>query len=227
MFASVTETEAARPQNAHSRNGMDQAGWRRHGHAERDCGGCIIVMGTSMETKEFERFVASQQGTDTDTDIDWIQMREEWLRDLDSLHRKIVAFLQDYIEAGSIKYSLTKVEVTEPEIGTYLADRMDISIGKQHVSLAPVGTLLVGYKGRVDAEGSAGRAQIVLVNESAKSAADLIKVTINAKGNLPSSPSEQKKIAWVWKIVTNTPPRKFVVLDKESLFALLMEIANA
>jgi hypothetical protein len=186
-----------------------------------------MVMGASMETKEFERFVASQQETDADTDVDWIQMREEWLSDLDSLHRKIVEFLQDYIEAGSIKYSFTKIEVTEPEIGAYLANRMDISIGKQHVSLVPVGTLLVGYKGRVDAEGSAGRAQIVLVNESAKSAADLIKVTINVKGNLPSSPPEQKKIAWAWKIVTNTVPRRFVDLHKESLFTLLMEIANA
>jgi len=180
-----------------------------------------------METKEFERFVASQQETNVDAKIDRVQMRDEWLSELASLYRKIAGFLQDYVSAGSISYGYTKIEVTEPELGTYTAKRMDISIGRQHISLVPVGTFLVGCKGRVDAEGSAGRAQLLLVNERAKSAADLIKVTVNIKGTAPPSPRERQPISWAWKILTTTVPKRFVDLDKESFFALLMEIANA
>lgn len=180
-----------------------------------------------METKEFERFVASQQETNVDAKFDRAQVRDEWLSELASLYMKIAGFLQDYISAGSISYGYTKIELTEQEIGTYTANRMDISIGRQLISLVPVGTFLVGCKGRVDAEGSAGRAQILLVNERAKSAADLVRVRANMKGSASPSPPEQQPISWAWKIVTTTAPKRFVDLDKESFFALLMEIANA
>jgi hypothetical protein len=167
-----------------------------------------------METEDFARFVADQQEAGVDTEIDWAGMREEWLRDLGAFHEKIVGFLQEYINGGSITYDFTEIELAEPDIGRYLARRMDIKIGRQRVSLVPVGTVLVGCKGRVDAVGSAGRAQILLVDEMARSAADLIRI-----GKPP--------ISWAWKILTNAVQRRFVDLDRESFFALLLEIANA
>jgi hypothetical protein len=181
-----------------------------------------------METEDFAKFVADQQEAGVDTKIDWAGMRDEWLRDLGAFHEKIVDFLQEYIDGGAITYDFTEIELAEPDIGRYLARRMDIKIGKQRVSLVPVGTLLVGCKGRVDAVGSAGRAQILLVDERARSAADLIRITVNVKGSVPPSPPAGKPpISWAWKILTNAVQRRFVDLDRESFFALLMEIANA
>jgi hypothetical protein len=107
---------------------------------------------------------------------------------------------------------------------------MNLQIGRQRVSLEPIGALLIGYKGRIDAVGSSGSAQIVLVNKNAKSAQDLFRVTVNIGGqsNLPPvPPSDPDSILWVWKIVTRTPNRQFEDLNKQSFFALLMEIANA
>jgi hypothetical protein len=180
----------------------------------------------AMKTEDFADFVASQQRVDAD--VDWAGMRDEWLRELDSLHANIAHFLEEYTAAGSISYSFAEVELTEPDIGQYLAKRMDIKIGRQHVSLVPVGTLLVGCKGRVDAQGSAGRAQILLVDERARSAVDLIKVAVNVKGSAPASAAARKPpSSWAWKILTNAAQKQFVDLDKESFFALLMEIANA
>ena len=180
-----------------------------------------------METKDFERFVARQQKTSADTKIDWAQVRKEWIQALNSLHVKIGGFLKDYTEAGSISYSFTEIELNEPELGTYLAKRMDINIGRQHISLVPIGTLLIGCKGRVDAEGPMGLAQILLVSEQAKSAADLIRVTVSVGGKLPPSSPEQKVTMWAWKILTKTAERRFVDLTKDSFFDLLMEVANA
>ncbi|MGO9095343.1 MAG: hypothetical protein ACLQGV_08975 [Bryobacteraceae bacterium] len=177
-----------------------------------------------METKDFERFVETQQG---DAGIDWAEVRDEWLRALDSLHGKILDFLQEYIKARKISYGFTEIELNEPDVGRYLAKRMDIKIGRQSVSLVPLGTMLIGCKGRVDAQGPAGRAQILLVNEKVKRAADLIKVTVGVAGKVPPSPPEQEPTSWTWKILTTTVERRFVDLDKDSFFALLMEVANA
>jgi len=176
-----------------------------------------------METKDFENFVASQQETDDSA----VETRDEWLKDLDALHCTVAEFLQDYIKAGSISYSFTEIELTEPGIGKYLAKRMDIKIGRQRVSLVPVGTMLIGCKGRVDAQGSAGRAQILLVDEKARSAADLVKVKVNVGGKGPASPPSREPLLWAWKILSNALQRGFVDLDKESFFALLMEVGNA
>jgi len=183
-----------------------------------------------MDTKDFATFVANQQETVDEPRVDWIEVRDKWLGALDSLHQRVLDYLQDYIKAGSISYSFSEVTLTEENIGSYIANRMDIKIGRQLVHLEPIGTLLIGSKGRVDAVGSAGRAQILLVNEKAKSAADLIKVTVTVgvNENLPPRPSATKQpISWAWKIVTNTSPRKFVNLDKERFLELLLEIANA
>jgi hypothetical protein len=180
-----------------------------------------------METEDFAKFVASQQETDVDTGMNWAGVRDQWLTNLNSLHQKIIGFLGEYIP-GSISYGFTEIELNEPNIGRYLAKRMDIKIGRQRVSLVPIGTLLIGCKGRVDVEGSAGRGQILLVDARARSAADLIKVTVSTKGSVaPSPPSQKAPVSWAWKIVTNAALKRFVDLSKESFFALLMEIANA
>lgn len=182
----------------------------------------------SMGTQDFGRFVASQHETPIDTKIDWAGMRDEWLRDLGALHQQIVHFLHEFTKAGSISYRFTEIQLTEENLGKYWAKRMDIKIGRQRVSLVPVGTLLIGCRGRVDAVGSAGRAQILLVDERAKSARDLIRVTVSVKGSAPPSvPRRKEPLSWAWKIVNNTPQKKFVDLDRESFLALLMEIANA
>lgn len=182
-----------------------------------------------METEEFARFVARQQKTAVDTEIDWAGMRDEWLSNLDSLHRRIIDFLQEYITDGSITYSFAEITLSEENIGSYLAKRLDIKIGRQFVSFEPIGTLLIGCRGRVDAVGSTGRVPIFLVDKKAKSASDLITVTVSVTGGPPPTPPPQKEpTSWVWKIVGNSRGRmKFVDLDKESFVGLLMEIANA
>lgn len=185
-----------------------------------------------MQAQDFAKFVASQQDAAQDptngAPIDWAEVRDQWLKDLDSLHSQIIDFLKEFAAAGSIRYSFTDVRLTEENIGTYIARGMDIGIGRQHVFLEPIGTLLIGVSGRVDAVGSTGRAQLVLVDERVKSAADLISVGVGAKGRaLPLAPPAKQPVLWVWKIVSREARRSFVELDKESLFELLMEISGA
>ena len=183
-----------------------------------------------MRAEDFSKFVAEQQIAEDESKVDWAGIRKEWLKDLDALYKRVTEYLYDYIKAGSITYAFTKIRLAEENIGEYLAKRMDIKIGRQRVSLVPVGTLLIGCKGRVDVKGHARQAQLLLVDEKAKSAADLIKITVKVgrKGSIPQPPHDQnEQISWSWKIVTRTFPRRFVDLDKSAFLELLMEIANA
>src|ERR1700761_1406981 len=117
-----------------------------------------------MQAQNFAKFVESQQESTEEVRVDWAAaMRNQFLGRLESLYSQVLEFLKDFIANGSIQYSFTDVELNEENIGTYPARRMDIRIGRQYIYLEPVGTLLIGFAGRVDAVGpGARRAQLVL-----------------------------------------------------------------
>ncbi len=180
-----------------------------------------------MQAQDFAEFVARQQGASDDVEANWPEIRDEWLKELDSLYSRIIDFLKEFVANGSIDYRFAEITLTEENIGTYQARRMNVSIGRQHVFLEPIGTLLVACRGRVDAVGSSGRAQLMLVNEKAKSVADLITVTVAKGGSLPSARPAKESISWAWKILAREPRGTFLELDRDSFFDLLVEIAGA
>ncbi len=104
---------------------------------------------------------------------------------------------------------------------------MVLKIGRQEVNLVPVGTLLIAFKGRVDVEGPAGKAQIALVDSKASSAASLINVSVRIGSKDLALKKPAEPIDWAWRIVTPPPERRFIEITQETLFQLIMEVANA
>src|SRR6266705_916269 len=103
------------------------------------------------EARTFDDFVKSQQpAPDEMRAIDWTRERDEWLGSLGELYKKIEAFLAKYIEAGEITIERRDITLNEENIGSYAACRMILKIGRQEITLTPIGTLLVAAKGRVD-----------------------------------------------------------------------------
>ena len=187
----------------------------------------------SAATTAFTRFVERQQSPDETGPDFYITQREEWLSWLNQLHSHVEAFLKEYIERGEIEVIYNPVELLEDDIGTYVANQMTLRIGRKRVTLDPVGTLLIGSKGRVDVRGPAGSGQLLLVNEVHKGASDMIKfrVHIHKEGEkLPSAPLHEENVppvAWAWRILSRDAKFRFCELTKESFFDLLMEVANA
>jgi hypothetical protein len=181
-----------------------------------------------VDVKEFDEFVKREQEAAAGTaSVDWDGEREEWLSYLDKLYKKVESLLRRYVSSGQIQLGYRSVELNEENIGSYAAKQMVLKIGPKSVVLEPIGTLLIGSKGRVDVIGPAGKAQILLVDSKSSGVASLIHVTVGVDWKLPAAPTKSRReIEWEWKIVTRPPERKFIKITQQSLFQLIMEVAN-
>jgi hypothetical protein len=182
-----------------------------------------------MSNKAFDEFVSSEQkGAAIDAAIDWGQQREEWLKQLERLYSKIESFLAKYTSAGQIRYEYRSIHLNEEYIGSYSARQMKLRIGRKEVDLMPIGTLIVGSKGRVDVIGPASIAQLLLVDSRASSTKSMVRVTVSVAGKprAVSHPAPPKDIQWEWRIVTRPPERKFIEITQEAFFDLIMEVAK-
>lgn len=182
-----------------------------------------------MDSKDFDEFVKRQQGgiSVADVEINWEKERDEWLAHLGRLYSKVESFLRKYVSSGQIRYEYRLIDLNEANIGSYAAKQMVLRIGRQEVDLVPIGTLLIGSKGRVNVNGPAGRAQILLVDSKVSDPRALVHVTVGVGGKLPPPPSKRtQEIEWEWKIVTRPPERKFIEITQQSLFQLIMEVVN-
>jgi hypothetical protein len=184
-----------------------------------------------MDVKEFDEFVKRQQGATPGVGaMDWDNERKEWLDYLDKLYKKVESLLDKYVSSGQIQLEYRPIELNEENIGSYAAKEMVLKIGRQSVVLEPIGTLLIGSKGRVDISGPAGKAQILLVDSKVPGPRSLfhVRVSIVGTGKKPPTPPAEppREIKWEWKIVTRPPERRFIEITQQTLFQLIMEVAN-
>lgn len=181
----------------------------------------------------FKDFVQRQQHPrSSDEAVDWNKERDEWLGYLQQLYERIAEYLDEYIKGGTIKLRELMIELNEENIGAYKAKRLVIAIGAQEIVFTPVGTLLIGSKGRVDVVGSAGNSRLVLIDKNLTHPRQMFRVTVTTipPGGSPTPSPEPtpspKEIEWAWKIVSRPPAMQFIELNKETFFELLMEVSN-
>ncbi len=186
-----------------------------------------------MSKSDFDQFVKRQQAEQQEATFDPQQQLDEWLRYLDALYRDVTRYLEGYIHAGEAQIDYRNVTFNEDFIGAYVAREMILKIGPSTVTFTPIGTMLIGMKGRVEVQGSAGRASLILVNKLATSARSLIQVQVRViRPGVPSlplpkpSPDEIKNIQWVWKIAASPPQMKFIELTQNTFYDMILEIAN-
>lgn len=181
---------------------------------------------------QFKDFVARQQRPDpAGNTLDWKRERDEWLTYLEQLYDYVAQYLHEYITTGEISLHESAVKLNEENIGLYDAKRLTIVIGIQEIALSPIGTLLIGSKGRVDVEGSAGTSRLVLVDKDIIDPRSMIRVTVpvapyEGPPLPPAEPPAREKVEWAWKIVSRPPAIQFIDLNKDTLFRMLMEVSN-
>ena len=178
-----------------------------------------------MTKKDFETFLESKvtEAAPQNT-IDWQAQKQEWLDFLKRFYAEIDGWLKEYIAAKKISMKEQEISITEDYIGEYKAASRILKIGENQVTLRPIGTLLLGTRGRVDMEGPKGTVKFVLTGK--KSNGIRITTSLDAKktgskGSKPEEPEEQ-----VWKIATPPPKVQFIELTSESFFESLMGVID-
>jgi hypothetical protein len=180
---------------------------------------------------DFDTFVKHQQELSTAArngpPFDPQKQLAEWLGYLNALHSDIQTYLEDYIGGGSISLRTENKILNEEFSGPYAAPIMFILIGLQEIKLDPIGTMLVGSKGRVDVVGRSGTSRLTLVDKNITSIRQMINVRIVDPANpaLSKGPARQD-IDWVWKIMSRPPALGFIELNKESFLEMLLEVSN-
>jgi hypothetical protein len=187
-----------------------------------------------MSKSDFDQFVKRQQAEQQElTDIvDAKRQHDEWIHYLGALYGDITRYLESYISTNQAQIDYRDIRLNEEFIGTYVAREMLLKIGRSTVTFTPIGTMLIGMKGRVEVQGSSGTASLILVNKLATSARSLIQVRVVRVGNrpLPQPPQpsreEINKIEWMWKISTPPPEMKFIELTQDTFYDMILEVSN-
>ncbi|CUX48983.1 hypothetical protein CFBP6626_15240 [Agrobacterium tumefaciens] len=160
-----------------------------------------------------------------------LQLRpSQWKKALSDLYQVIEAHLDRQVRRGAIRIKYKETELDERYLGSYSAQTMVIEIGRQKVDLVPIGTLIIGGRGRVDVKGPFGDARLVLVHKDVRRPEDLIKVKINdtRRGRRKISVENEGDFDdFAWKIATPPPRVVFDALTETSFHAMLMEVLNA
>ncbi|MDP8239928.1 MAG: hypothetical protein P9X24_12630 [Candidatus Hatepunaea meridiana] len=178
-----------------------------------------------MANKEFDEFLKRQASHSQSKKIDWAAKRSEWIEYLDRFYKTIESYLKSYVDEGKIKISYYKKEIFEQYIGEYEAQTATISLGANRLKLDPIGTNLIGSKGRVDLIGPNGKIKFVLVDSAAS--APKISARVYIKGEKPPSKEKLPEVtSWAWKIATQPPHIKYYPLVEESFYDALMEVSN-
>jgi hypothetical protein len=137
----------------------------------------------------------SGSSDDEVTPEDWEARRDEWLEELEQLFEQIGAWVQPAADAKHAEWKARPpVVLKEDFIGQYAAPSFELDVGRRRLVFRPVGTLLVGSRGRVDVVGGTRSAMLLL-------------------GDNPGA----------WSIAKRTPRMTITALDEDSFAALLSE----
>jgi hypothetical protein len=173
-----------------------------------------------MGQSAFDDFVTRK--TEKKSEPDWEARRDEWLDELKQLYSRLEKYLENYTKDDRIKLTKRPISLREEYIGSYDTEQIDIAIGNSVVNLKPIGTLLIGGKGRVDMQGARATAKIVLAPE------DVDRPTFRV---ITSDTKEEKastdKTVWAWKIMEYSAGLRYITLDEKTFFDALMTVADA
>lgn len=178
-----------------------------------------------MSKRDFEELLRKHESKPAEKEIDWEEQKKDWLEFIRKFYVKVESWFEPYKLDGKLSYEFRKTQITEEYIGTYDVDVMVVDFAGQKITLEPLGTLLIGTKGRIDMEGARGRVQFILADKDSKG----IKMTmsISTGGQPNSEPKELREPDWTWKIVLRES-RKISYADftEENFFDALMEVVN-
>ena len=94
--------------------------------------------------------------------VDWEKRKKWWVGQVESLYTFLLSTLKPAEDAGALKVVRQPIQLREEALGEYPMDQMLLDFGGAKVVLRPIATVIVGAVGRVDVNGPAGSARLIL-----------------------------------------------------------------
>lgn len=176
-----------------------------------------------MDPEEFKKFVDASIGENQAQQEKKQARIDFYLSELDKLYHLIDEdWIADYIANETIKTEIQPIQITEEELGEYTANKKYIIIGGYRLCLEPVGTYLIGAKGRVDLKYKNNSYKFILIGENINQVSDLIDIRI--RGQKVKSKKDPGNL--VWKYVNNSNSSVLRGIDKDIFQKLLMAVID-
>lgn len=180
-----------------------------------------------MGRADFDKILDEQRNEAKN--YDWDSRKQEWLSAVQRLYDQVTSYLYDYIQDGRVTLDRTPKTLQEQLIGTYETEKLIVVVDDTRIEFDPVGTFIVGAHGRVDVHSNSGKATLVLVPESITGVAvHIASSTTEEDRKNPRSPSNEVRNTATeskfWKIATEPPEVRYIPLDEEMFFDLMVEL---
>ena len=177
-----------------------------------------------MAEQEFTEFVKRKTAQVQD-EVDWATRRADWLQELEELYASMEDHLRPYTQAHRIEIERTPIQLSEDHLGTYNADKLTFKIGREKIVAKPIGTLLIGARGRVDLSGARRTLKIVLLNRGGP-----VLTTKIEHGGVAEESSQPMVRGDVenagWYIETAPPDSVVVAFGEDSFRDAIMEVSG-
>jgi len=181
-----------------------------------------------MGKEEFDRYLQDHETSSAGAGVvDWEKERDAWLDSLDKFYEQVENYLSEYRKAGKLSIEYEDVQIEEESISTYSAKMLRVNILDQSVTFKPVGTNLIGAKGRVDMKTAFGSVRFVLVDRAASAPTVHVRILTGDRLGEQEEELAVPSASWTWKIATPPPDVRYLDLNKDSFFDALMEVLNA
>ena len=171
-----------------------------------------------MSRIEFDEFLRKEEEKKVPI-IDWEARKDWWLEQIDILFADIQNWLKDYTESSKIGVELNDYIIFEEVFGSYTVRQMKIKISNKTVTLTPVGTILIGTRGRVDMKGNAKVIKFILADKNTTE--PHISVVFSEENKIVNP-----QVDLVWKITTNPPKIQYSELNEGSFLQCLVQVCN-
>lgn len=183
-----------------------------------------------MTKKEFDLFLSEKEKSVAgETKINWTDRKKEWLSYLNALYSQIENCLKEFEQRGKIKIFKEPFEIIEENIGSYTADKMIIAFADEKIVLKPVGTNVIGAKGRVDMSGKYGSVKIVLVDSRMRGIRDQGQVASVDQDTFQKTKTDtmhSEPVQWEWRFVSAPPASIYQPVNEETIYSVIMELSN-
>jgi len=180
-------------------------------------------------TDEFDKFI-EEKTKKTESSFDPEKEKKEWFDYIDEFYNMLWTSLDKYRDSGKIIIEHYDVEISEEYLGTYTAKGLRLQVGNDVIKFIPIGTFLIGTKGRIDLEGPSKSFSFILVDKNSKGPNIQVKMYTSEEEKRKDEENEKSKPIvtpdWTWKLLKIDHDVEFVDLNNEIFLKCIMETVN-